>query len=422
VRIYKQGFAPFEARIRVDARKTATVDGALTSLTRSGQLKVAATGGEAVDLLVDGVVVGQTPWEGSLAVGKHSVALRGDETQGTAPVTATIAEGELSTLRLELVALESELRIEPVPVNAVVALDGVELGRGIWQGRLGAGDHRVEIAAEGFLAATREVSLDDGDREVLTVELERDPDSDLWADKKPGRVIFDLHLAPALAPLVGGDLVDGCTGSCSGGLGMGALAMLHGGYQFGMGIGLTLDAGYLLLHQGLADRPGSMTPRGLAPNDGSLDDDLLMMGLLVGGSGSYQVGEDWPFQIRVGGGILFGSLRDERTGTFTTNLDPVAYSVGPLSESPTMTYAFVSPELRVGYRVTEAFILSLSAQGLFLFAVSKPEWADEQQVLAGNCDGTSATQCEGQALFGAQSLAGDTIVAIAPGLALKLEL
>ena len=67
-------------------------------------------------------------------------------------------------------------------------------------------------------------------------------------------------------------------------------------------------------------------------------------------------------------------------------------------------------------------VVSLSAQGLFLFALSQPEWSDEQPVLAGNCDGSVPTQCEGQALFGSQALAGETIIAISPGLALKLEL
>ncbi|MBW2529306.1 MAG: PEGA domain-containing protein [Deltaproteobacteria bacterium] len=422
VRIYKPGFAPLEERIVVAPRKTVIVDGTLDKLVRSGQLKVVAAKGKSADVLVDGAVVGQTPWEGSVAVGKHSVVLQGEGELGTAPVTAKVTEGEVSTLRLELVALESEIRVEPVPVNAMVALDGVELGRGIWEGRVAAGDHRIEVAAEGFIAKTREVTLDEDEREVVQLELERDPDSALWTDKTPGRVIFDLHMAPVVAPLVGGDLADGCTGDCSGGLGIGALAMLRGGYQFGVGIGLTLDAGYLLLHQGYADRAGTLTPRGLAANAGTLEDDVLLMGLLAGASGSYQVGEDWPFQVRVGGGIFLGSLRDERSGAFTTNEDPVAYTIDPLSESQSMTYAFVSPELRIGYRVTESFIVSLSAQGLFLFALSQPEWSDEQPVLAGNCDGSVPTQCEGQALFGSQALAGETIIAISPGLALKLEL
>ena len=56
---------------------------------------------------------------------------------------------------------------------------------GVWIGWLKAGQHRVEIGAEGFLAASRDVKMERGGREMVTVTLERDPNSALW--KKPSR-------------------------------------------------------------------------------------------------------------------------------------------------------------------------------------------------------------------------------------------
>ena len=422
VRVLKQGFSPFESRVEVEARKTVSVDGVLQRLTRSGQLKVGAVGDKIVDVLVDGVVVGKSPWQGAVAVGAHSVSVRGDGNLGSAPVAAKIRENEPTTLTLDLAPLESELRVEPVPINATVAIDGVAVGGGIWDSRLPKGDHRIEVAAEGFLPLHRNVSLDAGAREALRLELERDPESELWGERTPSHFVLDLLLAPNIVPLVGGELSEGCTGACSRSVGLGGLALLRGGYQFGIGIGLSVDAGYAVWHQNYAGRQATLTPRGLTANQGTLDDDLLAMGLLAGASASYQVGEDWPFQIRVGGGVFFGSMRDSRTGTFTTNIDPLSYGVGPIRESHSMTYAFVAPELRIGYRVADAVILSVAAQGVFLFALNVPEWADQQTLLAGRCDGSSTTQCEGEATFGTQRLTGGPIIFVTPGLALKLEL
>jgi hypothetical protein len=422
VRVLKQGFAPFETRVAVEPRRTVTVDGVLQQLTRGGQLKVATANGEPAVVLVDGLEVGKAPWEGTLAIGAHSVALRAEGRVGTAPVAAKIEEGQPVSLTLQLAALESELRVEPVPINATVAIDGVVVGRGIWDGSLPKGEHRVEVAAEGFLPARRDVALDAWQREALRLELERDPDSELWAERAPARFTLELLLAPNLVPLTGGDLADGCTGSCSSGIGAGAVALLRGGYQFGVGIGLTVDAGYAVWHQKLEGRPTTLMPRGLAANVGTADDDLLAQGLLAGASASYQIGEEFPFQVRVGGGVLFGSMRDQRSGTFTTNLDPYAYSVGPTSESHSLGYAYVSPELSIGYRIADELILSLAAQGMFLFALSAPEWTDEQTMLAGQCDGSAPAQCDGEATFGTSRLSGSPIIFVTPGLALKLEL
>jgi hypothetical protein len=346
------------------------------------------------------------------------VALRAGRDRGTAPVAARVKAGEVTTLTLQPRKLDAEIRVEPTPINAVVALDGVEIGRGIWDGRLPSGDHLVEVAAEGFLPSKRTLGLDPGARELLRVELERDPDSPLWAEKRPSRVVLHVHAAPVLAPLFAGELADDCSGSCTGGIGLGALATIRGGYQFGVGIQLTLDAGFLWIQQSIEGRAGSLTPRGLAPNAGALSDRLRLLGVLAGGSAGYQTGGDWPFLIRAGGGVLFASVRDERSGTFQSNLAGSSYDVGGVSESPSALYAYVGPELGLGRRLGEHVTLRLFAQGLFLFAIQRPQWTDENVVLAGPCDGLGP--CEGEAAFGEQPVAAQTIIAVTPGLGIEL--
>lgn len=90
VRVYKEGFEPFEVRLDVAARQTAHVQARLHAVVRGGRLRVAEQAGREVQVLVDNNVVGQAPWEGPVAAGEHLVALRGDGMIGAQPVTVTV--------------------------------------------------------------------------------------------------------------------------------------------------------------------------------------------------------------------------------------------------------------------------------------------------------------------------------------------
>lgn len=419
VRVFKEGFAPLEQRVEVASRQNTPIEGRLLRLRQSGRLLITEPTGKVVDVVVDGVVVGKTPWEGELSVGEHAVVLRGHGKLGTQPSTAPVRAGEVTTLRLAVEALDAELRVQPTPANAAVAIDGVAVGRGVWDGRLRAGTHRVEVAAEGFATTRRQVSIEPGGRELAVLELERDASSPLWRAANPPRVTFDLDVAPAFSPSFGGDLSGG-----SRSLAVGGLAVLHGGYQLSSGIGFAVDLGTTVMRQSISDRAGTLKPRGLEANDGTISDDLVLVALLAGVSASLHRGTTWPLLLRLGGGILLGNMSDSRSGTFTTATrvdalgNPVPYEVGSISESSRMTYAYVAPTVRLGYRVSERVELGVAAQALLLFSLQQPTWTDEQFVLAGAC-GPAADACEGEAEFGEQTLAGKAIVLLAPGIELR---
>src|SRR5262249_55163648 len=150
-----------------------------------------------------GVTVGKTPGEGTLPVGIHTVVLRGQDNLGTQPASAPVRLNQLTPLSLALEPLEAELRIEPTPLASTVALNGVAVGRGVWEGRWRAGGHRIEIAEDGFLAARRDIALDRGKRDVLRVVLERDPSSPLWHTESPSSFVFDVSGGLAILPVTG---------------------------------------------------------------------------------------------------------------------------------------------------------------------------------------------------------------------------
>jgi len=350
-----------------------------------------------------------------------AVALRGAGELGTQPATAVVRVDQATVLTLALEPLRSELRVSATPINAIVAIDGVSVGRGVWDGKVRSGEHRVEFAAEGFLPSRRTVSLADGQREVVRVTLERDPTSPLWRDPKLPAFTFDLHLGPALSPSLGGDVAAGCAAPCSTGPALGGEGALHAGYQLSSGVGFALDLGYLFLQQNVRDRPTRLTPRGLPANAGTATDDLALRGFLGGAAASLHLGSTWPLLLRAGGGVMLGTLRDARSGTFTTSATNTSYAVPTVAETAPFTAAYFAPEVRFGRRFGKHVEVSLVARAVVLFALTSPEWRDEQPVLAGRCDGGApAEACEGEAVFGQQSLAARTIVVVSPGLGMRL--
>src|SRR5262249_16597318 len=76
LRVSKEGFVPFETQVQVTGGQAVRVEAKLGALTRGGRLRVTESSGKSVDVVVDNVVVGKTPWEGTLAVGGHVVLLR----------------------------------------------------------------------------------------------------------------------------------------------------------------------------------------------------------------------------------------------------------------------------------------------------------------------------------------------------------
>jgi hypothetical protein len=179
VRVLKDGFVPFEANVTVASGQTTPVAVKLAPLMQGGRLKVVEQTGKVVDVLVDNVTIGKTPWEGTLPVGQHSVALVGEGELGTQPAQAPVRLDEVTALSLAVENLDATLRVDPKPIGASVAIDGVIVGRGLWVGRLRSGTHRLEVGEEGFLGATEDITLAHGAHESHVIELVRDPRASL---------------------------------------------------------------------------------------------------------------------------------------------------------------------------------------------------------------------------------------------------
>jgi hypothetical protein len=436
VRVFKPGFAPFERQLVLAGGQTVSVDVRLEPVTQAGRLRVVDQANSHAQVLVDGAAVGTAPWEGPVGAGVHTAALKGEGVMGTQPASVPVRLNEVATITLVPEPLEGQLRIEPTPANAVAALDGVTLGRGVWEGAVRVGDHKVEVAEEGFLSSQQTVRLDKGARRVVTVQLERDPNSPLWRNLHPPHVFIEGQAAALLFPWLGGDLSAGCSGSCSVGFAAGVLGQLRAGYELSSGIGFSIDGGYAWVQQSVNGRTDALQPLplGSIPSDpGTSSDTVTLQGPIVTASASVHRGERFTWLARVGIGGWFATANDSRNGTYTTVLSahpnhttgsPATYSVGPLGESVGAIYGTLVPEVRVGWRLGQAE-LGAGVQALIALPFSIPRWQPNgQQVVTGNCGANPAPTCvsDGLAVYGSSSLTGNVVVLVAPGLSLTYSL
>src|SRR5262249_52314342 len=99
VRVIKDGYATFEARVDVAADKLAEVDAKLRPLAGLGQLRVEDVSGEGSAVYVDDVRVGAAPWEGTLAAGPHLLWTAGGA-RGSAPARVVVLEGQAALVRV----------------------------------------------------------------------------------------------------------------------------------------------------------------------------------------------------------------------------------------------------------------------------------------------------------------------------------
>ena len=415
VRVSKEGFETFEARLDVAGKQTKRVDARMRALAASGRLRVVEQGGAALDVVVDGDLAGKTPWEGRLALGDHVVLLRGEGDLGTLPVPVSVKRGETTRITLAAERLGATVRVEPVPASAGVAVDSVALGQGIWEGRLRAGKHKIEAAAPGFVTAVREVSLADGARAVISIPLARDPSSPFWRKPpRPSHGVLEATGGVPVLPTFGGDIAGGCARGCSAAPGLGAYATLRGGYELSSGLSFGLALGFLFVQESVTARPAAIQPVGVPEKaQGQLDHTLaIRRGALAGPWIGFAFGDRFPIRVRLGGGALLAWVAETRSGSF----DPVhagpRFSLGPLSTTSFVPMAYAAPELRVGVRLGERFEINVGADALVLIALGEPGWDGARQVNAGS---------DGIGTFPAERFLGRVLFAIAPGLGLRYD-
>ncbi len=389
IRLFKQGFQPFEQSVDVAGGQTVRIAAKMPALVASGRLRVAEKSGKRLEVVVDGAVVGITPWEGTISVGDHVVFLRGDGDIGTQPSAAPVKNGDVTSLTLAAEALEASVLVDVQPVSASVRIDGVHVGRGIWDGRLRKGSHTIEAVYDGYYPQKRDVSLERGEHEQVKLSLERDADAERW--RTPSKIMFDVNGGVALSPSFGGDVASSCGDGCDAGVGLGGLVMVHGAYEFGSGFSIGLGGGFLQASQTVENRTATLEPVGLDQGlAGTANDDIRFRGYLVGINAGMRFFDDFPVRLRLGAGALVAQARAVRSGSFQTRAGST-YRAPDLASEQTGAFVYIDPEASVGVKIGDLFELGAGLQALILIAAAPPTWAgDDSPSVVADGDGLAS--------------------------------
>jgi hypothetical protein len=396
VRVSLEGALPFEQHVELTGRQAAVVHARLAPLMRAGRLRVTEHDGRPIEVIVDGAVVGTTPWEGALAPGAHTVLSRGPGTLGTAPVEIAVRVDQVTTLDLRAADLPALLRVDAKPEAAQVVVDGVPVGRGGWEGRLEAGPHHVVVSLDGYAPFVRDASLGTA-REAMIAALQP-------AAAERGHLALELDGGVPLGVVWGGDVASGCTAPCSRSLPVGASGQVHMTYRTPSGFGVGLQAGYLLVVESVTGRPDSLHVMGYGPVSGASSDTLRLSGLSAGAHADYMTRSAWPVTLRLALGVVVGSVRDQRTSTFTgMGAVDVAQRVGA-------SYLYVGPEVAVGRRLGEHVVVRAGVELLILSALSTPQWQNPLVVTA-----------KGEGTLPTAALTGSLVLAATPEIGVQYE-
>ena len=114
----------------------------------------------------------------------------------------SILAGSPVDATFELGTPQGLLTVRPNVTDAVVQLDGVEVARGAWSGKLAAGTHRVTVTAPGFQATSADVVVSSGASVEYPMTLERlgeGPAPYEMPVRKPPRPLKPNYIVPMVS-------------------------------------------------------------------------------------------------------------------------------------------------------------------------------------------------------------------------------
>jgi hypothetical protein len=401
VRVFKEGWEPYESTLTVERAAFVTLDVRLRPLAEAGRLRVESDNLAGGELFLDGAPLGRVPWEGSLAPGPHLYSVKSD-TLGTAPARANVVQGQRVVLTAHGVPIGPEVHVSADPSSAEIWIDTVPLGRGPWRGSLPVGPHTFEAREPGYVTASERRETTSAASSDVALALRVDPDHPRWA--KPRRAVGTPSLGvfggPALGLSFGGGTAPACgAGRCARDTAFtGAIAGLRGAYAFPSGLYVDTKAGYMAVSRGAS----RSLDDSFVERDGTsvavtyqIDDAIHLTGVFY----SAGVGYARPLApwLELSGGLEVGALvlrtRDDSGGTASgggrtldlsiANSGIPAYGVAP----------YAAPEARLALKLGR-FDVALGL-AVAIFPLEGPTFPNgELRVYGGAChDHLGAVDC-----------------------------
>jgi len=398
IRVFKEGYVAYEARVTVNAREPIDVDARLAPLAGAGLLRVDAASSEGFEVLVDGSTVGRVPWEGTLGLGRHLVWIQNGD-RGSAPSSVAILEGQTALAQLPVSDLGPPLRIAITPPTAGVAVDGVALGIGSWSGRLPIGRHRVVVSEDGY--RSRAIALVVQNRSLVAervqIDLVIDPESPRWPRYARGSVYASFFGGYLGGTSLRSDAEEACASGClraptvSGGFGG-----LRVGFRFRLGFAPEVAVGVASFGapftRNAASTFYSRQAAVTVPVSYQLEDRLRLAGtfLSTGASAWIPLRPDLGFLARASVGVLFANISDPITGTASAGGTTAVITVSNRDETLSKAIGFILPELGAEARLG-SFRVGLTL-GVAFFPALGPRFSHDNTGVSPRCDAARPTE------------------------------
>lgn len=157
LQIEAEGYEPYTKDVTAVAGKDEQLTAELQKWVDTGHLKVVDKAGHALDVTIDGQVVGLTPWEGDVSAGTHTIQGRNKRVVA-APTTVELSRRGVVEVTLEGAVQYERVAFQVAPAGATVTLDGqrVEVP---YDNYLLLGQHQLKVEAPGYAAQERLFNL-----------------------------------------------------------------------------------------------------------------------------------------------------------------------------------------------------------------------------------------------------------------------
>jgi hypothetical protein len=371
--------------------------------------------------LIDGAVVGELPWEGTLAPGRHVFSVRKGDV-GSGPRVAIVVQGQTVLASTEAAALGAETRVVVEPASAELAIDGVTVGRGRWQGALPIGRHTFDANEEGYRPGRAIVDVGRAPIPDVIVRLDVDRSHPRWATRSGGFFVGGAA-GVALAPGLGSDAESACGGgTCTAGsAALGVIVGAHVGYALPIGVWIDIGGGYLTVRR-QSDRTltGTFSTPAVAITY-ALNDEIRLSGPFVAGGFGYELGLS-PRLSLAGGvdlGVVFVHATDAITGTATASGESAAVFPSPAAASAQTAAFAVLPRLDLRLRFGQLRVGAGLGAAVFPFAGPRYDVKELDIVGYANCPrktNPASVLCAGGDAAIANERAYGTFALFVPGL------
>ena len=373
VRVLKDGYATYETEVVIRADTTSNIDARLEALTATGVLRVEDAAAAGAEVVVDGAVVGASPWEGILAPGTHVVQTRSvaaKSAEAVSPVAkAVVVEGQTTLLQLTSRPAGPTVYLQVEPTSAELAIDGVPLGQGRWESVLPEGNYVVSASELGYFAESSQLPIGAGAGPSVRIALRLrvDESHPRWPKQAAGHFWMAGFVGMPMGPSLHSGPESDCRAGCPDAMVWGFTGGARVGYELPWKLSIELVAGYTS-HWSRLSRGASATYAGGSRRvEYEFDDVVRFKGPMVGAGASYPVpiANNWHLRSRISVGVIFASSLDAVEGTVSSTVDQLPLDIADAGRSVRSTPLFVMPELGVE-RSAGSFRLGASLGLLFV--------------------------------------------------------